>query len=147
MTQLNNFVLSPLTLPMLRLLSSNAQGRTFSLPMLRLLSSNAQGLKDIRKPSKPCHVGIHWIALTEYCQMRTHVPGFQSFFSFFASFCIGQISHQQHFQIDHSNKYLSMKIPFSRRQENILIRVLISVLVLPTLVVDVHVYLVCCRIL
>ena len=28
--------------------------------------------------------------------MITHMPGFHSFFSFFASFCIGQISHQQH---------------------------------------------------
>ena len=35
-----------------------------------------QGRKDFRKPSKPCHVGIHWIALTEYSQMSTHVPGF-----------------------------------------------------------------------
>ena len=25
--------------------------------------------------------------------MSTHVPGFQSFFKFFASFCIGKISH------------------------------------------------------
>ena len=28
--------------------------------------------------------------------MSTHVVGFQSLFRFFASFCIGQISHQQH---------------------------------------------------
>ena len=28
--------------------------------------------------------------------MSTNVPGFQSFLRFFASFCIGQISHQQH---------------------------------------------------
>ena len=28
--------------------------------------------------------------------MSTNVPGFQSFFSFFASFIIGIISHQQH---------------------------------------------------
>ena len=28
--------------------------------------------------------------------MSTHVPGFQSFIRFIASFCIGQISHQQH---------------------------------------------------
>ena len=28
--------------------------------------------------------------------MSTHVLEFQSFFRFFASFCIGQISHQQH---------------------------------------------------
>ena len=30
-----------------------------SLPMLRLLPSKAQGWKDFRKPSKPCRVGIH----------------------------------------------------------------------------------------
>ena len=28
--------------------------------------------------------------------MSTHLPGFRSFSSFFASFCIGQISLQQH---------------------------------------------------
>ena len=28
--------------------------------------------------------------------MSTHVIGFQSFLSVFASFCIGQISHQLH---------------------------------------------------
>ena len=43
--------------------------------------------------SKPCHVGIYWKALAEISQMSTHVPGFQLFFSSFASFCIGQISH------------------------------------------------------
>ena len=64
--------------------------------MLRLLSSNAQEHKDFWKTSEPCHTGIHWIALSEYSQMSTHLPGFQSLFSFFASFCIGQISHQQH---------------------------------------------------
>ena len=31
----------------------------------------------------PIHVGIHWIALKEYSQMSTLVPGFQSFFRFF----------------------------------------------------------------
>ena len=29
--------------------------------------------------------------------MSTHLPGFQSFFSFFVLFCIGQIIHQQHY--------------------------------------------------
>ena len=66
------------------------------LLMLRLLSSKAQGRKYFRKPSKPCHVAIHWKALAEYFHMSTHLPGFRSFFRFFASFCIGQISHQQH---------------------------------------------------
>ena len=47
------------------------------------------------KPSKPCHVGIHWIALTELSQMSTNLTGFQLFRSFYASFSIGQISYQQ----------------------------------------------------
>ena len=63
-----------------------------TLPILRLLSSKAQ---FFFKPSKSFHVGIYWIAPTEYSQMSTHVPGFLSFFMFFASFCIGRISHQQ----------------------------------------------------
>ena len=50
-----------------------------TLRMLRLLSSKTQGCKDFWKTSKPCCVGIHWLALTEYPQMRTHLPGFQSF--------------------------------------------------------------------
>ena len=33
---------------------------------------------DFRKSSKPSYVGIHWIALAEYLQMNTHMPGFQS---------------------------------------------------------------------
>ena len=28
--------------------------------------------------------------------MSTHMPGYQSFFSVFLSFCIGKISHHQH---------------------------------------------------
>ena len=48
------------------------------------------------KPLKPYHVGMHWIALAEYSHMSTRVPRFQLFYSFFAAFCIGQISHQQH---------------------------------------------------
>ena len=52
--------------------------------------------RNLWKTLKLCHVGIHWIALVEYFQMSTHLPGFQSFFRFFAWFCIGQISHQQH---------------------------------------------------
>ena len=35
------------------------------------------------------------MVFAKYAQMNTHVPGFQSVFSFFASFCIGQIGHQQ----------------------------------------------------
>ena len=67
-----------------------------TLSMLSLLLSKTPEHKDFWKPSKPCHVGILWIALAEYFQMSTHLPGFQSFFRVFASFCNGQISHQQH---------------------------------------------------
>ena len=59
-------------------------------------ASKALGHKDFLKSSKPCHVGIHWIALAEYSEISTHMPGFQSFFRVFESFCIGQISHQKH---------------------------------------------------
>ena len=48
---------------------------SLALPMLWLLSSKEQGCKDFWKPSKPCHVGIHWIALTVNSRMSTHVPG------------------------------------------------------------------------
>ena len=67
-----------------------------TLRMLRLLFSKAKGRKDFWKSFKPCHVDIHLIALAEYSQMSTHMLGFQSYLRFFASFCIGQIRHQQH---------------------------------------------------
>ena len=35
---------------------------------------------DFWKTSKPCHVGIHWIALAEFSQVSTHMPGLQLFF-------------------------------------------------------------------
>ena len=68
-----------------------------TFPMLRLQSSKAKGRKHFWKPSKPCHVGIHWKALVEHYQMSTNVTGFQSFFQlFFKWLCFVQISHQQH---------------------------------------------------
>ena len=69
-----------------------------TLLILGLLSSKAQRCKDIRKSSKPCHVGIHWTALAEYSQMSTHNGPYTMvsvIFQFIASFCVGQISHQQ----------------------------------------------------
>ena len=33
-------------------------------------------MQNLSKPSKPCHDGIHWIALAEYSQMSTHLSGF-----------------------------------------------------------------------
>ena len=65
-------------------------------PMLRLLSSKAQEHKDFWKPSKPCHVGIHWNALAVSALRWVPIyQGFRHFFRFFASFCIRRISHQQ----------------------------------------------------
>ena len=61
-----------------------------TLPMLRLLLSKAQRCKDFRKPSKPCCVGIHWIALAKFSEMSTRVPGFQSFFSFLNHFALAK---------------------------------------------------------
>ena len=64
-------------------------------PMLRLLSSKAHEHKDVWKPSKPYCVGIHWssrwVLSDEYPFARVSI-----IFRIFASFHIGQISHQQH---------------------------------------------------
>ena len=57
-----------------------------TLPMLRLLSSKAQGRNDFLKPSEPCHGGIHLI-LSD--QMSTHMCQELYHFAvvlFFASF-------------------------------------------------------------
>ena len=64
--------------------------------MLKLLPFKAQVLKVVWKPFKPCQVGIYRIALAEYSKTGTHVPGFQSCFSFSTPCCICQISQQQH---------------------------------------------------
>ena len=53
------------------------------------------------KPSKHCHVGIHWIALTECSHISTNVSGFQSFFQIFCLFSYWprQISHHQQHKV------------------------------------------------
>ena len=48
--------------------------------------------KDFWKISKPCHVGIHCIALAEYSHMSTHMPGFRSFFNFLHSFLLAELA-------------------------------------------------------
>ena len=63
--------------------------------MLRLLSFKAQRREDFSSQSKPCHIGIHWIALAEdlyeyLCAMVSVI------FQALASFRNGQIIHQQH---------------------------------------------------
>ena len=59
------------------------------------------------KPSKSCHVGIHWKALVKYFQMTTHVPGFPDFY-------IGQVNHQQHKGYVPSTKIISIRLLYSR---------------------------------
>ena len=54
----------------------------FNAVAISILSTRTQ---IFRRPSKPCYVGIHWIALTDHSQMSTHIPGFQSFFRYFVS--------------------------------------------------------------
>ena len=48
-----------------------------------LINRLAWSLYKCIKPSKPCHVGIHWMTIAEYSQMSTNVPWFQSFLKVF----------------------------------------------------------------
>ena len=68
------------------------QNALLTLPMLRLPLSKAQGHNIFRKPSKHFHVGIHWKALAVCSQMGTHLPGFQSFSVFFNHFVLGKLA-------------------------------------------------------
>ena len=61
-----------------------------TLPMLRLLPSKAKGRRIFGKPSKPCHVGIHWIALAENSQTIILVLGFQPFFRILHHFVLAK---------------------------------------------------------
>ena len=63
-----------------------------TLSMLRLRSSMVETCKRLWKPSKPCHVGIHWKALAEYFHMSTHLPGFQSFSNFLHHFVLAKLA-------------------------------------------------------
>ena len=60
------------------------------VPVEATFGQSTRMQRIFEKLSKPGHLGIHWIALTENSQMTTYVPGFHSFLRFFASFCIGQ---------------------------------------------------------
>ena len=72
------------TLPVMDRLGN---GQTLTLKMLRLFPSKSHFFKL----SKPGHVGTHWIALAEYSQMSTHVPGLRLFFRYCVSFHINKI--------------------------------------------------------
>ena len=43
-----------------------------------LFNAEATFVQNSPNPSKPCHVGIHWIDVAVYSQISTHLPGFQS---------------------------------------------------------------------
>ena len=67
--------------------------RKFSPSNTEVILSKAQGCKDFFwKPSKPCHVGIYWIALTEYSHISTHFPGFQSFWGFLHQIVLAKLA-------------------------------------------------------
>ena len=77
---------------------------SYCLPVNVLKPSNTEDTFKKHKDAEifeihlnPVILAFNWIALAEHFQMSTHVPGFQSLFLFFASFCIGQISHQQQY--------------------------------------------------
>ena len=67
-----------------------------NLSMLKLMLPKAKELKDFRKPSKPCHVGIHLNALKEYYQMSMRCARVSVIFRYFWIFLYWSISHQQH---------------------------------------------------
>ena len=58
----------------------------------RRFSKILSNAKNFWKPSKPCHVGIHWKALAEYFQLSTHLPGFQSFSGFLHHFVLAKLA-------------------------------------------------------
>ena len=67
-----------------------------TLPMLRLLQPKNKDANTCENHLNPVIlVFIGWLSTT-YSQISTHMLGFWTFFRFFASFCIGQNSHQQH---------------------------------------------------
>ena len=63
-----------------------------TLPMTRLISSKAQGCKDVSKPSKSCHFGIHGKALAEHSQMSTHMLGFHEYFRFLRHYALDKLA-------------------------------------------------------
>ena len=90
-----------------------------TLPMLRLLSSKAQGFKKFWKTYKPCHVGFHWIALPEYSRMSTHMHhAFQSFCQLLASAKLAISSKVTNFQQPKCQN-LTIEWQFSSNEEHV----------------------------
>ena len=71
---------------------SDLHAQVLTLAMRKLLSAKAKGCKDLQKPSKSCHIGIHWIALAEYSQMSTHLPGLSDFSGFLYYFVLAKLA-------------------------------------------------------
>ena len=98
-----------------------------SFPILSLLLTKAQGRKDFWKPSKSCHVGIHAIALTEYSQMCTNVPGFQFFLKvslhhfLLAKLATSCIRVKKISVLDHYHRLISESIDQNHRDEQMMI--------------------------
>ena len=72
--------------------------RYYSHGLVKINPCNAEAIKfrpnkdaKIFENSKPCHVGIHCIALTKYSEMSTHVPAFQSFSAFLHHFVLAKL--------------------------------------------------------
>ena len=64
-----------------------------TLPMLEATFIQSTKTQIVfQKPSKACHAGIRWIALTEHSQMSTYVPGFQSFLRFLYHFVLAKLA-------------------------------------------------------
>ena len=63
-----------------------------TLTILRLTFVKSTRLQRFLKSSKPCHVGIHWIAFAEHSQMSTHLPRFPSFFRFLHHFVMTKLA-------------------------------------------------------
>ena len=61
-----------------------------TLPVLGLLSSKAQGCKVFWKASKPCCVGIHWIVLLSTLRWVPVCHGFSHFSGFLHHFVLAK---------------------------------------------------------
>ena len=73
----------------------NPKGKFLSLTLSNAEATFVQSseMERFLKPSQPCHVGIHWIALAEYSQMSTNVvPELKSFFRCLHTFILAKLA-------------------------------------------------------
>ena len=59
---------------------------------ISLNPSNAEATFIQSTRTQILHLGIHWIALAEYSQMSTHMPGFRSFSGFLSNFVLARLA-------------------------------------------------------